>query len=291
MLTSRCVVPEASANSNTVTFEEVWTLFHSAPEADRCRFLATASSCISRPASLFTSQRCACAKCFRVRQFAQRQGTTPLGNGLTETLHAAFKDQLRPGFWLDSISAHVRQAEEDGMTSRVCRWRCPGSKVLLYRLLLARLILDCIALSLRVSVLCAALPCPCARRDSLPPFACTCFYTRLFYARDEGNVFALLTGACPFRIPTKSYTCTLSIRLRKDDQGEMQDDVLEFPDFLRWRKGGEGAGPRGARAKQLVARAVSFTSVRQYVFHIGMCCWGLLNQKWHVSPPSWAHNN
>jgi len=40
----------ASTNSNTVTFEEVWTLFHS---------------------------------------------TTPLGNGLTETLHAAFKDQLR----------------------------------------------------------------------------------------------------------------------------------------------------------------------------------------------------
>jgi len=40
----------ASANSNTVTFEEVWSLFHS---------------------------------------------TTPLGNGLTETLHAAFKDQLR----------------------------------------------------------------------------------------------------------------------------------------------------------------------------------------------------
>ncbi|CAE7532108.1 unnamed protein product [Symbiodinium sp. CCMP2592] len=40
----------ASANSNTVTFEEVWALFHS---------------------------------------------TTPLGNGLTETLHAAFEDQLR----------------------------------------------------------------------------------------------------------------------------------------------------------------------------------------------------
>ena len=31
---SLCMVAEASANSNTVTFEEVWTLFHSGSAAD-----------------------------------------------------------------------------------------------------------------------------------------------------------------------------------------------------------------------------------------------------------------
>ena len=28
-------------------------------------------------------------------------------------------------------------------------------------------------------------------------------------------------------------TPDMSHRIRKDDQGEMEDDVLEFPDFLR----------------------------------------------------------
>ena len=86
----------------------------------------------------------------------------------------------------------------------------------------------------------ALLACPCARVDSLPPFACTCFEIRLFQVPEAGCVFAHLTGACPASISKKPYTCTFSIRLRKDDQGEMQDDVLEFPDFLRWRWG-EGA--------------------------------------------------